>query len=161
MSDSLGSRGAVGSCFGYAVRAPFPVMALRSGEGAPLEVFEDDSLPKDVGEPLLNWVEGDRSLVRLYQQSSQYLLWVEGNDWFRVDPDAPSITCIGSAAGPRREARIFGLPSSALFHGPWRPGRPCRRCGRRRFRAAPRGSREVWKDDAGGGLRGPGIPAAR
>ena len=35
MSDSLGSRGAVGSCFGYAVRAPFPLMALRSGEGDP------------------------------------------------------------------------------------------------------------------------------
>ena len=46
---------------------------------------------------------------------SEYLVWVEGDDWFRIDPDAPSITCIGSIGGPRREARIFGLPAALCF----------------------------------------------
>jgi hypothetical protein len=54
-------------------------------------------------------------LVRLYRQSSEYLVWVESDDWFRIDPDAPSITSIGSISGPRREARIFGLPAALCF----------------------------------------------
>jgi hypothetical protein len=114
VNDVLGEDG-VGTCFGYAVRAPFPMIALRSGQGIPLEVIEDGTPPEDLGEPLLGWVEGDRALVRLYQQSGEYLMWVEGDDWFRIDPDAPSITCIGSIGGPRREARIFGLPAALCF----------------------------------------------
>lgn len=114
VSDAPGENG-VGTCFGYAVRAPFPLMALRSGQGMPLEVIEDGRPPEDVGEPLLRWVEGDRNLVRLYKQSGRYLLWSEGDDWFRIDPEAPSITCIGSLGGPRREARIFGLPAALCF----------------------------------------------
>jgi hypothetical protein len=114
VSDAPGEDG-VRTCFGYAVRAPFPLIALRSGRGIPLEVIEDGSPPEDVGEPLLGWVEGDRALVRLYQQSGEYLMWVEGDDWFRIDPDAPSITCIGTVGGPRREARIFGLPAPQCF----------------------------------------------
>ena len=105
----------VGSCFGYTVRSPFPLMAMRSGEGSPLELIEEDDPPKNVGEPLLRWFEGDRSLVRLYEKPSEYLMWVEGDDWFRIDPDAPSITCFGNVGGPRREARIFGLPAALCF----------------------------------------------
>jgi hypothetical protein len=104
-----------GTCFGYNVRAPFPLMAMRSGGGDPLEVIEDDNPPENVGEPLLQWVEGDRSIVRLYQRSHDYLMWVEGDDWFRIDPGVPSITCFGSVGGPRREARIFGLPAALCF----------------------------------------------
>jgi hypothetical protein len=113
-SDPPGEDG-VGTCFGFAVRAPFPLMALRTGQGIPLEVIEDGSPPEHLGEPLLSWVEGDRALVRLYQQPGEYLVWVESDDWFRIDPDAPSITCIGSISGPRREARIFGLPAALCF----------------------------------------------
>jgi hypothetical protein len=114
VSASPRSRG-VGTCFGFAVQAPFPLMALRSGQGIPLEVIEDGRPPRDVGEPLLTWVERDRALVRLYQQLGGYLLWIEGDEWFRIDPNAPSITCIGSVGGPRREARIFGLPATLCF----------------------------------------------
>jgi hypothetical protein len=113
-SDAAGEDG-VGTCFGYAVRAPFPLMALRSGQGIPLEVREDGNPPEDLSEPLLGWVEGDRALVRLYQRSGEYLMWVEGDDWFRIQPEVPSITCIGSIGGPRREARIFGLPAALCF----------------------------------------------
>ncbi len=105
----------LGTCFGYTVRAPFPLMAMRSGTGIPLEVREDGSLPENIGEPLLHWVEGDRSIVRLYQESDEYLMWVEGDDWFHIDPAAPSITCMGSIGGPRREARIFGLPAALCY----------------------------------------------
>jgi hypothetical protein len=104
-----------GTCFGYAVRAPFPMMAMRSGGGVPLDVLEEGDPPENIGEPLLQWVEGDRSIVRLYQEPSEYLMWVDGDDWFRINPDAPSITCIGSVGGPRREARIFGLPAALCF----------------------------------------------
>ncbi|HEX6399242.1 MAG TPA: hypothetical protein VF108_02070 [Actinomycetota bacterium] len=114
VSDSGETRN-VGTCFGYSVRAPFPLMAMRSGDGLPLEVIEDDSQPGDIGEPLLRWFEGDRSLVRLYEQPGEYLMWVEGDDWFRIDPGPPSITCIGNVGGPRREARIFGLPAALCF----------------------------------------------
>jgi hypothetical protein len=105
----------VGTCFGYAVRASFPFMALRSGQGIPLDVIEDLSPPGDVGEPVLGWVDGDRALARVYERPGEYLLWVEGDDWFRIDPHAPAITCIGNIRGPRLEARLFGLPAALCF----------------------------------------------
>lgn len=105
----------VGTCFGFALRAPFPLMALRSGHGLPLDVIEESSPPGDVGDPLLQWVDGDRALARVYERPGEYLLWVEGDDWFRIDPYAPSITCIGDIGGPRREARLLGLPAALCF----------------------------------------------
>jgi hypothetical protein len=105
----------VGTCFGFAVRAPFPLVALRAGHGIPLDVKEEGSPPGDVGDPLLRWVDGDRALARVYERPGEYLLWVEGDDWFRIDPHAPSITCIGAISGPRREARLLGLPAALCF----------------------------------------------
>ena len=108
-----------GTCFGFSVQAPFPLLALRSGDGAPLTVIEDAGPPEDVGEPLLRWVDRDHASVHLYERGDGYAMWVEGDDWFSIDPHAPSITCISGDGGPRREARIFGLPTALCYmtHG--------------------------------------------
>jgi hypothetical protein len=108
-------EGGAGTCFGFAVRAPFPLVALRTGHGMPLDVIEGGGPPRDVGEPVLRWVDGDRALARVYERPGEYLLWVDGDDWFRIDPHAPSITCTGTSAGPHREARLLGLPAALCF----------------------------------------------
>jgi hypothetical protein len=109
------SVGVAGTCFGYAIRSASSFTSLRTGSGSPLTLREDGVEPEDPGEPLIQWMEDGRDVVRLYVGEGSYRLWVDGGDWFAVDPSRPSITSTRPIDDPRQEARALGFPAALCF----------------------------------------------
>jgi hypothetical protein len=107
------SAKALGTCFGYAVRShlPFDLLRRDNGDGIPLELTEAEvGLEEPPGTPLFNWFDQGRSFSRLHALDNRYLVWTESAGLFSVDPATPAIAMPPSSSGPRREARLWGVP---------------------------------------------------
>lgn len=124
MTDGSGGDGPVSTaasqalrtCFGYVVRSALPFDFLRKGDGngTALEVTQaDDELPEPLEEPLMLWTdESGRPFGRLHHVGVEYLVWMDKVGSFRVDPGAPAIAIPRSSSGPRREVRLWGVPTA-------------------------------------------------
>lgn len=107
---------ALTTCFGYVVRSALPLDFLRHGDtnGATLEVSEaDGEVEEPPDTPLMLWTdEAGRPFGRLHQLGAEYLVWMDNVGLFRVDPAASTITVPRSSTGPRREVRLWGVPTA-------------------------------------------------
>jgi hypothetical protein len=113
--ESSDVQGPMSTVFGYSVRSTLAFTALRSGIGTPLEVTVGDREQPPDRKPLMEWVGGETPDVRLFDLDGTYAVSIDGIGTFRVDPEAPSIAVSGPAEGPRREARLLGLPMALCF----------------------------------------------
>ena len=104
-----------GTCFGYAIQAPRTFTSLRQGSGTALTLREDGTEPEDPGEPLFHWTDDGRDVVRLYVENDRYRLWMDGGDWFSVDPGQLSITSTRPVDDAKQEARALGFPAALCF----------------------------------------------
>jgi hypothetical protein len=115
-SVSAASSQALTTCFGYVIRSALPFDFLRKGDsnGTALQVIQaDDELPEPPEEPLMLWTdESGRPFGRLHHTGAEYLVWMDNVGSFRVDPGAPAITVPRSSTGPRREVRLWGIPTA-------------------------------------------------
>jgi hypothetical protein len=108
------SRGLT-TCFGYVVRSAVPLEFLRAGdaERATLEVTEADAGREPPDTPLMLWTdETGRPFGRLHQVGAGYVVWMDNVGLFQVDPATPAIAMPRSSAGPRREVRLWGVPTA-------------------------------------------------
>jgi hypothetical protein len=107
----------LGTCFGYRVRSRLPFLALRSGGGAPLEVTDDASGPRELPEvPLLHWFdEAGNVIAEVYPRNGEFDVRIDELGWFRVDPSGPSVAVPPEAEDLRREARLWGIPAVLCF----------------------------------------------
>jgi hypothetical protein len=115
-STSADPSQALTTCFGYLVRSKLPLDFLRKGDGKsiPLDVIEAAEADQEPLEaPVMEWTDqSGRTFGRLYPVDAQYLVWMDGVGSFRVDPAFPAITVPRLSSGPRREARLWGVPTA-------------------------------------------------
>lgn len=106
----------LGACFGYDVRSRLPLMLLRQGTGAALEVFEaEPPAPRDRTPVLVRERQG-RTAVGVYaEHEGRYRVWIDGVGWFAVDTSRPAIGLPNGPPDPIREARLWGLPAALCF----------------------------------------------
>jgi hypothetical protein len=107
---------ALATCFGYEIRSALPFEFLRKGDGngTALHVTQAlDDLPEPLDEPLMLWTdESGRPFGRLHHVGAEYLVWMHNVGSFRVEPGAPAIAIPRSSTGPRREVRLWGVPTA-------------------------------------------------
>ncbi|HZT92719.1 MAG TPA: hypothetical protein VFA05_11830 [Gaiellaceae bacterium] len=107
-----------GTCFGYAVEAPFPFAYLRAGSGDRLAVsIAPPDLAEREGRLVGEWrIPGDRpSHARLFADGERFRLWVDVAGWYEIDPTAPSVAVPAAEHPVRREERLFGVPTLLCF----------------------------------------------
>jgi hypothetical protein len=103
------------SVFGFSIRSDIPFLSLRGGDGTTLDITER-TVPMPVETtPLMTWTGGEGPDLRLDETEDGYLVTIETIGSFAIDPAAPSIDVWGPESGPKREARMFGLPLALCY----------------------------------------------
>jgi hypothetical protein len=115
--DATGEVRDQGTCFGYLVRSSLPFLALRSGDGTPLDVTDDAPDLQRVQEvPLLHWFdEAGNEIAEVHAGNGAYDVRIEELGWFHVDPSVPSVAVPPVGDELRREARLWGIPAVLCF----------------------------------------------
>jgi hypothetical protein len=107
-----------GTCFGFGVRSSLPFRYLRGGSGESLEVSGPTTGGPGPRDRLLwEWrLPGEPPFhARLHHDGRRYGLWIEGDGWFVIDPEEPSIGLPDGEFGIRREERLWGIPALLCF----------------------------------------------
>ena len=107
-----------GTCFGFEIISALPFRFLRSGAGTPLEIRALSSPGiAPYGRLVQEWAaRPGRSLhARLFKEADRYLLWLETEELFIVEPEIPRITVPESDDPIRGEAILWGIPASILL----------------------------------------------
>jgi hypothetical protein len=115
--DATGEARDQGTCFGYLVRSSLPFLALRGGDGTPLEVKDNAAEPQRIQEiPLLHWFdEAGNEIAEVHARNGAYDVRIEELGWFQVDPSVPAVAVPPGSDDIRREARLWGIPAVLCF----------------------------------------------
>ncbi len=100
-----------GTCYGYAIDAPFDLRSLRGGGGQTLSMREAEVEGVD-SVPVMEWSpdRGDTFRARLHGEGTWYRLWIEGDGWYSIDVAERRIDVPASVHELRREERLWGIP---------------------------------------------------
>jgi len=109
----------LGVCFGFEIRSHLPFTYLRPGTGFPLRVVP--SLPGETMgavERLQAWprAAGGQATISLSRcESSAFGIGVGGQDWFRYDDRASTLTVSPIDHPAYREALLWGTPAAVAM----------------------------------------------
>ena len=105
-----------GTCFGFGVRSEVALGFTRAGVGIPqLTVREGDASAFEDGEPVLQRHRDGRPFIRVHAAGEELGVWFDGLGWFGVNRSAAAIEMPADSPGPKREMRLWGLPSALCF----------------------------------------------
>lgn len=107
-----------GACYGFAVRSPLPLAYLRRAGGEPtLSVAAPaERTPPGGAETLIEWPAAPpRPGSRLRGDGRRYWFNVDGDGWFRTDPEEPRIDPPPFASPIDLEERLWAFPALLCF----------------------------------------------